>query len=117
LQENDAALLIGSDCPGIDASYLHQALLLLDAGSDVVVGPADDGGYVLIGMREDRRSLFEEISWGTPAVFRQTLAKLQSAGLSFEILDSQADIDRPEDLARLPEFDIFPQISRRLISE
>lgn len=91
-------LLLGSDCPAIDRSYLQQARAALDA-APVVLGPATDGGYVLIGAREVRRDLFEGIAWGSERVFAQTVAAIERAGLTWYQLPVMADIDRPEDLA------------------
>ena len=65
LQLAEYALLIGTDCPGLDASYLDSALARLQQGDDVVIGPAEDGGYVLIGVRRPEANLFRAIPWST----------------------------------------------------
>lgn len=97
------AILIGTDCPSMDAGYLKQALDALAHGGDAVIGPATDGGYVLIGMRHVHRGLFESIAWGGSSVLEQTRERLRNAGLSWRELRPLHDIDRPEDLELLPE--------------
>lgn len=99
-------LLIGTDCPFITDEYIKQAYSELN-DSDLVIGPAEDGGYVLIGMTAPHRELFEGVDWGTAQVLDQTLAIAHSLGLSYRVLSVQRDIDRPEDFsflkARMPE--------------
>jgi uncharacterized protein len=76
---------------------VEGALVLLNS-SDVVLGPADDGGYYLIGLRRAAPRLFQEISWGTAEVLGQTRQAARTAGLSYALLPSLPDVDRPEDL-------------------
>jgi rSAM/selenodomain-associated transferase 1 len=90
------AVIIGTDCPGLTAEILVQAFSTLRT-SDLVLGPAMDGGYYLIGLTKPRPSLFSEIDWGTPSVLKQTLAKAHA--LTISQLPPLHDIDRPEDLA------------------
>ena len=97
LDSHARVLLVGSDCPSIDAGYLSAAVNALDT-HDVVLGPAVDGGYVLIGARSIARSLFENVDWGTSRVYEQTVARLAAAGLSWTALAALPDVDRPEDL-------------------
>ncbi len=99
----DAVILIGSDCPFIDEGYLDKAIAQLSQ-NDVVIGPASDGGYVLLGLKKSHVSLFQGIAWGTDAVCEQTIEKIKCLGLSYAALSTLADIDRPEDLdlLRLP---------------
>ena len=97
LERFERVVLVGSDCPGIDRDYLVQALEGLDR-ADIVLGPATDGGYVLIGVRTVCRELFEGIPWGTSAVFAETERRLDRLDWSRVTLPPLADIDRPEDL-------------------
>lgn len=90
-------LLVGSDCPAIDASYLEQALRALDR-VPVVLGPALDGGYVLIGARQVESGMFRGVPWGGDTVYAQTLLRLRDLGLPWAELPALADIDRPADL-------------------
>ncbi|WP_369026839.1 TIGR04282 family arsenosugar biosynthesis glycosyltransferase [Qipengyuania sp. RANM35] len=96
------AIIIGSDCPGISAPILRAAADALVERS-VVLGPATDGGYYLIGHREPVPFLFENMAWSTPSVFAETLSRLAVRGIGPAILPELADIDTPEDLASWPE--------------
>lgn len=93
-------LLVGSDCPGLDAGYLAAARDGLDE-ADLVFGPAEDGGFVLIAAREALApGLFAGVRWGEGDVLAQCEARAVSAGLTARRLKLRYDIDRPEDLRR-----------------
>ena len=98
------ALLIGSDCPGISVPLLQAAAGALEDRS-VVLGPANDGGYYLIGLRERMPFLFDNIEWSTPKVLPETLVRLAARGIGPAILPELADIDTAEDLAAWPEYE------------
>lgn len=100
LRQAAFAVLIGTDCPEMNAAYLQRACQLLDDGSAVVLGPADDGGYVLIGVRSCDERLFRAIPWGSDRVLQLTRERLQALQLRYTELDSLWDLDRPEDLRR-----------------
>ena len=112
LNSAETAIVLGSDCPFIDRHYLERALSAL-ATHDMVIGPATDGGYVLLGLRRGavHAALFEEITWGGDQVFKQTIVKAERLGLSYEVLPELSDIDRPEDLGLLNE----PRLQHLLI--
>lgn len=93
----ERVLLVGSDCPGIDRAYLVQALAALEQ-AEVVLGRAEDGGYVLIGARRVCRAMFEGIPWGSAGVLAATTGRLRQLGLDWVELPALADIDRPGDL-------------------
>jgi len=97
LASHDGVILVGSDCPGIDAAYLGRAAAALQ-GSDMVLGPATDGGYVLIGARTITAAIFRGIPWGTGEVFARTRDTLQRLGFNWTELPPLTDIDRPQDL-------------------
>lgn len=97
LAHYECVILVGSDCPSIDASYLEQAVEALQA-APVVVGPATDGGYVLIGARQIRDAIFEGISWGSDQVYSETRLALTRSGMTWVQLPYLGDIDRPEDI-------------------
>lgn len=99
----DDVLLIGTDCPALTAKYLDQALAALKSGVDVVLGPAEDGGYVLVGMVRPLPVVFKDIPWGTDKVLSRTLEVLKANQMSYRLLDTLWDVDRPEDLDRLSE--------------
>ena len=92
------AVLIGSDCPGYAPGYLAAAFAMLDE-QDAVLGPATDGGYVLIGLGRPAPELFARISWGSDSVLAETRARLAGLGLRWNELPALCDLDRPEDLA------------------
>ncbi|MGG6241211.1 TIGR04282 family arsenosugar biosynthesis glycosyltransferase [Nodosilinea sp. AN01ver1] len=91
------AIAIGSDCPALTCDHLAAAIAALHR-VDVVLGPATDGGYYLIGLRQLEPALFEAIAWGTDQVLTQTLATATAQGLTVELLPPLTDVDRPEDL-------------------
>ena len=90
-------VLIGSDCPEITAPVLSSAFSLLTA-HDLVLGPARDGGYYLIGLTAPYPELFQDMPWGTDAVLAQTQIRAARLGLRTALLEPLTDIDRPEDL-------------------
>jgi rSAM/selenodomain-associated transferase 2/rSAM/selenodomain-associated transferase 1 len=106
----ERAAIIGTDCPDLDARVLGAAFEQL-LTFDLVLGPAADGGYYLIGLRRFVPELFTGITWGTGLVLQQTVATADRLKLSTSKLHKLADIDRPEDLAILDsQFKIiFPQ--------
>ena len=91
------AIIIGSDCPGLQASHVQQAFDAL-AKHDVVIGPAADGGYYLLGMNRLHDQLFQAKSWSTETVYRETLADAEAMGLSHYVLPMLHDVDTVEDL-------------------
>jgi len=95
-----SAVLIGSDCPSLDAPIIREAFLALQQKNAVVLAPAEDGGYVLIGMQRAIPELFQEIPWGTSQVFTLTRSRLHDLGLRWKELPTQWDIDRAEDFER-----------------
>lgn len=94
-------VIIGSDCPGLTAALLHQTFQHL-SGCDVVLGPAKDGGYYLLGLGQFIPDLFCGIAWGSPQVYDQTRQKINHGCWSYRSLPRLGDIDRPEDLLCLP---------------
>ena len=95
-------LFIGSDAPDLTADLLRQAADAL-GHADAVVGPAEDGGYWLLGLARAVEGVFDGVEWGTAVVFGQTIDRLAAAGIDPVLLPQLADCDRPEDLARWPE--------------
>ena len=95
----DAVLLVGSDCPGLDAAYLRTAVDALRR-SEVVFGPADDGGYVLIGSRVMAPDLFVDVEWGSARALAQSERCVRARGWTLSRLAPRFDVDTPEDLRR-----------------
>lgn len=96
------AILLGADIPDLAAHHLAAAAQDLEQ-VPVVVGPAGDGGYYLLGYREPVPFLFSGMEWGTASVLVETRARLDARGLACRILQTLHDCDRPEDLARWPD--------------
>jgi hypothetical protein len=94
----DAAVIIGIDCPGVRPILLRDAFTALRS-RDLVLGPATDGGYYLIGLSRPAPELFENVAWGTDTVLETTMTRAREAGLSVHLLETLDDVDRPEDLA------------------
>jgi rSAM/selenodomain-associated transferase 1 len=97
---NAATVLIGSDCPAMQPDYVRRALAAMDAGIDTVLGPTEDGGYVLLGLRKVIAGLFTDIPWSTPDVLRATRQRLRAAGQSWAELETLWDIDSLRDYER-----------------
>ena len=91
------AVIIGTDCPELDADLLQAAFEKLDS-HDLVLGPAIDGGYYLIGMGRFIPDLFMEIAWSTAEVFAKTVEIAKRLELAIALLPKLSDIDYPEDL-------------------
>jgi hypothetical protein len=105
---NGPTLVIGTDCPALAAEHLRNAALALE-DTDVVLIPAEDGGYVLIGMRAVHEELFSGIAWGTSSVLAETHARISSLGLKATELPALWDIDTEADLARFER--MFPEMA------
>jgi hypothetical protein len=96
------AIAVDSDTPTLPTAFLQRGVdLLARAAVDVVVGPSDDGGYYLIGVRAPRPELFENMPWSTPAVLPETLRRARAAGLTTACLPEWFDVDTAADLERL----------------
>ena len=96
-----AAMLVGADIPLLNAQHLLDARDTLQSSGGVVLGPADDGGYYLIGMTKVHGGLFERIEWGTGSVLTDTLRAAERLGIEARLIGSTYDIDTIEDLRRL----------------
>ncbi len=90
-------LIIGSDCPELTISHLESAFELLKT-NDLVIGPARDGGYYLLGMNKKQPSLFSTIEWSTTSVFRETFEIARKLNLSISLMPILNDIDTEDDL-------------------
>ena len=102
LQTNEKVIIIGTDCPDLDETYLYQAFESLNE-HDVVIGPAADGGYVLLGLKRFSLELFSGFSWGSDSVLKQTRDVLKKLDWSWQELEVRHDLDRPEDLQRFTD--------------
>jgi rSAM/selenodomain-associated transferase 1 len=95
----DKVVLIGTDCPTLQSQHLNEAFQAL-SNSDLVLGPATDGGYYLIGMKRRADYLFEGISWSTSQVYSETMNVASQHGLTTTLLQELDDIDTQEDWER-----------------
>lgn len=97
LSTHSKVLLIGSDCLNLTSNDLTNSLAKLET-NDVVLGPAVDGGYYLIGLKKPTPNLFNSIQWGTSTVLQETINRCISSGLSYELLDMRSDVDTEDDI-------------------
>jgi uncharacterized protein len=100
LSDHSYVIAIGADSPGLPVKYLEQAREGLTR-ADAVIGPSEDGGFYLLGLRKCPTGLLSGIPWSAPTTCLETIAKLQAAGLTVYILDDWFDVDTPQDLERL----------------
>lgn len=96
LEKADAAIIIGSDCASLTPEIVHEAFQKLE-DTDVVLGPALDGGYYLLGMKQVHDFLFRNMIWSTDRVFTETTRRIEKAGLQFDTVTTLSDIDYAED--------------------
>ena len=111
------ALLMGTDSPSLTCSDLREAKVALEQNYSAVIIPAEDGGYVLLGLRDYSPELFSGISWGTQLVLQQTRARLRHLGWRWYELPKRWDVDRPEDLRRLMADEILKKVLDKFYKE
>jgi rSAM/selenodomain-associated transferase 2/rSAM/selenodomain-associated transferase 1 len=111
----EKVVIVGTDCPGLTEDLTQEAFARLEQG-DVVLGPAKDGGYYLIGLPRPVEELFRGIPWGTGGVLAKTLEAAQRLGLRVSLLEPLDDVDRPEDLPIWEKFSSAPSPPSPLIS-
>jgi rSAM/selenodomain-associated transferase 1 len=98
----DSVCLIDSDSPTVPAENFAEAVELLSTSDDrIVLGPSDDGGYYLIGVKKPHRHLFEQVDWSTERVLNQTIQRATEIGLEVKLLPSGYDVDDADSLRRL----------------
>jgi rSAM/selenodomain-associated transferase 1 len=99
----EVVMALGSDHPTLELELVERAFEKVEAGADVVLGPAEDGGYYLIALRAAavHPRLFEDIAWSTERVLPATLERCRELGLAVELLPMASDVDTPDDLRRL----------------
>jgi uncharacterized protein len=102
LERGAAVVVVGADSPTLPIDYIARAYAAL-ASADVVIGPAADGGYYLLGCAWKLPPVFEDIAWGTDQVFEQTVSRLKAPEWRVTILPPWYDVDTPEDWTSLYE--------------
>jgi uncharacterized protein len=110
LTKEPMAIALGADSPGLPTSFLERAHQALQS-ADAVLGPCEDGGFYLLGVRECAPGLLAGISWSQSTTFQSTLDRLRARGLKTVVLDPWYDVDRPKDLEHLCD-----QLARRVIA-
>jgi uncharacterized protein len=95
------AVVMSSDCPTLPAAFVAEAFRRLDGPADVVLGPSDDGGYYLIGLKQPQPRLLREVRMSTASVLHDTIALADTLGLHVALLPPWYDVDTVEDLDRL----------------
>jgi uncharacterized protein len=109
LAAKETLVLIGSDCPALRGAHLAEAAQALRS-HDAVIAPAEDGGYVLVGLAKAAPQLFDGVAWGTAAVMAQTRARIAANRIRAAELATLWDVDRPEDYARLKAEGLFDEV-------
>ena len=105
-------LLIGTDCPPLTTGHLRRAAQSLLDGDDAVFLPAEDGGYVLVGLRRPAAAVFSGMIWSRADVMAETRVRARAAGLRWREFETLWDVDVPDDLARMQAFErVVSQIS------
>ena len=97
-------LIIGSDCPAISKEIIDEAFYQLES-NNVVLGPANDGGYYLMGMNTLHDSIFDLKAWSTDQVLSETVSRILQSNLSFSLIQELVDIDTLDDLKNYPAFE------------
>ena len=95
-------LIIGSDCPGLQVADIEEAIRGLEE-KDLVFGPALDGGYYLLGMKDLYMSMFQEIPWSESDVLKISMKKAEESGLTYSCIETRRDIDYLADLQHFPQ--------------
>lgn len=114
LAATSRVIIIGTDCPALTADDLRHAAAMLDAHHDAVLIPAEDGGYVLLGLKWWNPRLFTNIAWGTDQVLATTRARLAQLQWRWHELPPSWDVDRPPDFARLRASGLMPDLDAAL---
>jgi len=117
----ESVAVIGADSPTLPGEYILDAFECFETDDDVVIGPAEDGGYYLIGMRKLHKRIFEDIPWGEAGVLDATVERAKEAELDLVLLSEWYDVDTPEDFERLKhdleEDQDAAKFTRRLLKE
>ncbi len=95
----EKAVLTGADIPALNSTVISEAFAALDH-ADIVLGPAKDGGYYLIGMKAPHSEIFQNIPWSTPRVYQETISVLEQLHLLYRCVETLSDLDTTEDYSR-----------------
>ena len=114
LAANSRVIIIGTDCPALTADDIRRAAAMLDAHLDAVLIPAEDGGYVLLGLKWWNTRLFSDIAWGSSEVVKTTRTRLAELQWRWRELPPSWDVDRPPDFERLRASGLIPDLDATL---
>lgn len=112
LMRAESVIVVGGDCLSVDATYVQEAGAALERYSDAVIGPALDGGYVLVGAKRCIKGMFDHVAWGTDQALSATLANFLRLNISITALSDRWDIDTVDDLENYA-----PEILRAVYSK
>lgn len=107
-------IIIGSDCPALDAAHLSAASRALDEDCDAAFVPAEDGGYVLAAFRAWHPSLFEQMPWSMADVMEESRSRMRALGWRWHECAPLWDVDRPDDYTRLLASGLIPECEQRI---
>lgn len=117
----ESVVVIGADSPTLPGDYVFDAFECFETDDDVIIGPTEDGGYYLVGMRKPHARIFEDVPWGGAGVLDATLDRAREAELNLVLLPEWYDVDTPEDFERLKrELEAnrdFAKFTRRFLKE
>ena len=99
LKEHDKVIIIGGDMPHLSSLQVHKAFEILDK-AEVVLGPSEDGGYYLIGMKQAHHELFSNMTWSTDRVLKETIQRANVLNLNYTLLPWLNDVDTAKDLPK-----------------
>ena len=111
----DRVVIIGSDCIQVNAAYIRAAFDCMTSKKDLVLGAANDGGYVLIGASKASRALFNNTQWGSSSVYESTSNNARALGFNVHTLPTMIDVDTIEDLTIMKEQDSLPAWAKKLV--
>lgn len=109
-KENQQTLLMGCDCVSLSKKELTHAIEALITDVDIVLAPAEDGGYCLVGVNDAEKKVFDDISWGTDQVMRQTREQINQLKLKCLELNTQWDVDFYADYLRFIKITLLPHV-------
>lgn len=121
LERSDKVVVIGADCPLVSSETINAAFRQLDE-VPVVFGPSLDGGYYLLGMRQNYEDIFSNVSWSTEHVLQQSIGNLEKAKIQYSLLNPMIDIDELDDLMNLKmsleqKFEELDSLDRKLLQQ